>query len=110
MTDAIPFLVPCAIIAVMSIPLMLGIVPPNGVYGFRTRQTLADRELWFRANRFLGWALFIASGLSVAIFAAFPEHASGQSLVGLAVFVGPVAAAVGAGFVYVRRATRKASV
>ena len=99
----ISLLVPCAIIAVASIPLMLKVVPPNGIYGFRTQQTLANRELWFRANRFAGCALFIAAGVSGAIFAARPEYASGRSLVGLAVFLVPIVAAAVASFAYVRQ-------
>ena len=82
---------------------MLNAVPPNGFYGFRTQQTLADRELWFRANRFAGCALFIASGTSAAVFAVHPEYASGRSLVGLAVFLVPLVAALVASFAYVRR-------
>ena len=103
MDSAISFLVPCGIIAVASVPLMLNAVPPNGVYGFRTRQTLAHRELWFRANRFAGWALFIASGLSAAVFAFHPEYASGRSIAGFVVFIVPLVAALGASFAYVRR-------
>ena len=101
--SAISLLVPCAIIAVASIPLMLKVVPPNNIYGFRTQQTLANRELWFRANRFAGCALFIAAGVSGAIFAARPEYASGRSLVGLAVLLVPLVAAVVASFAYVRQ-------
>ncbi len=82
---------------------MLKVVPPNSIYGFRTQQTLADRELWFRANRFAGCALFIAAGVSAAIFAARPEYASGRSLVGVAVLLVPLVAAVVASFVYVRQ-------
>jgi uncharacterized membrane protein len=100
---AIFFLVPCAIIAVASIPLMLSVVPPNSFYGFRTQQTLANRELWFRANRFAGCALFIASVTSAVIFAAHPEYASGRSAIGLIVFLVPLVAAVVASFAYVRR-------
>jgi uncharacterized membrane protein len=69
---------------------MLKAVPPNKVYGFRTRQTLANRELWFRANRFAGTALFIAAGTSAVIFLLQPGYASGRSAVGLAVFVVPL--------------------
>lgn len=97
------FLVPCGIIAVASIPLILGVVPPNSVFGFRTRQTRTNRELWFRANRFAGGAFFIASGASAAIFATHPEYASGRSFIGLVVFVVPLVIAVAASFAYVRR-------
>jgi len=80
---------------------MLKAVPPNKVYGFRTRQTLANRELWFRANRFAGTALFIAAGTSAVIFLQ-PGYASGRSAVGLAVFVVPLIAALFASLAYVR--------
>jgi uncharacterized membrane protein len=103
MNFAISFLVPCAIIAVASIPLMLNLVPPNGVYGFRTQATLGNRELWFRANRFAGCALFIASGISAGIFVTQPEYASGRSFTGLLVFLVPLGAAVAASIHYVRR-------
>ena len=103
MSSAFSFLVPCAIIAVASVPLMLNVVPPNRVYGFRTQQTLANRELWFRVNRFAGCALFIASVTSAAIFAAHPEYASGRSVVGLVVFLVPLVAALVACFAYLRR-------
>jgi len=102
-SSAISFLVPCGIIAVASVPLILKLVPPNGAYGFRTQQTLADPELWFRANRFAGCALFIASGVSAIILLSQPGWASGSSLTGLAVLVVPLVIALAASFAYVRR-------
>jgi len=86
-----------------SIPLMLNVVPPNSIYGFRTPRTLANRELWFRANRFAGCALFVASVASAVVFALHPEYASARSPVGLLVFLVPLFAAVVASFAYVRR-------
>jgi uncharacterized membrane protein len=80
-------------------------VPPNRLYGFRTRQTLSNRELWFRVNRFAGSALFIAAATSGVIFLAIPEFASGRSIAGLIVLVVPLAFAVAASFAYLRRAT-----
>lgn len=81
---------------------MFGMVPPNGVYGFRTQQTLGSPKLWFRANRFAGFALFIAAATSAAIFLFQPEYASGRSLVGVAVLVVPIVAALVASVAYVR--------
>jgi uncharacterized membrane protein len=101
--SAFSFLVPCGIIAVASVPLMLKLVPPNGAYGFRTQQTLADPELWFRANRFAGSALFIAAGVSASVFVAHPEYAPGGSFAGLVVFLVPLVIALVASFAYVRR-------
>ena len=103
MDSAFSFLLPCAIIAVASIPLIFNVVPPNGVYGFRTRQTRANRELWFRANRFAGCAFFIASAVSAGIFAIHPEYASGRSFAGLVVFAVPLVIALATSFAYVRR-------
>ena len=103
MTSPFSFLVPCAIIAAASVPLMLKMVPPNRGYGFRTRRTLADSGLWYRANRFAGCALFIASAISAAVFLSNPDYASGRSLVGLMVLVVPLVIAVLASAVYVRR-------
>jgi uncharacterized membrane protein len=103
MTSTISLWVPSAIIAVGSIPLMLNLVPPNRVYGFRTPRTLANRDLWFRANRFAGCAFFIASAASAGVFAVHPGYASGRSLAGLAVFLTPLGAALVASVAYARR-------
>ena len=100
---AFSFLVPCGIIAVASIPLILSVVPPNRIYGFRTHQTLTNRELWFRANRFAGCVFLVASGVSAGVFAIHPDFASGRSFAGLVIFVVPLAIAVAASFAYVRR-------
>ncbi len=97
---------PCAIVAAASIPLILKMIPPNRLYGLRTQQTLADRELWFRANRFAGWALLLAAGASAAVFVAIPEYASGRSLMGLGILVLPLVIAIAASFAYLRRAAR----
>src|ERR1700709_2519276 len=97
------FWVPSAIIAVASVPLMLNVVPPNRIYGLRTQQTLANRDLWFRANRFAGCAFFIASAVSAAVFALHPEDASGRSLTGLGVFLAPLGVALAASVAYVRQ-------
>jgi uncharacterized membrane protein len=107
MSADISFLVPCGIIAALSIPLMLNLVPPNDVYGFRTEQTLSKPELWFRANRFAGCALFVAAGTSGAVLVSYPQYSSG--LAGLAVFVAPVLIALAASFAYVRRIENKAN-
>jgi uncharacterized membrane protein len=99
---------PCGIIAVASVPLILGVVPPNGFYGFRTRKTLADPAIWYRANRFAGCALFIAAAASAGIFAIRPEYAAGRDVGGVVVLVLPLAAAIAASFAYVRRIGRDA--
>lgn len=103
MSEPISLLVPCGIIAAACVPLMLNAVPPNRIYGVRTRLTLSDRAAWFRANRFAGWALFAASAASAAVFVAQPEYASGRSAAGLAVLIVPLVAALLASLAYLRR-------
>ena len=103
MNPPIGFFVPCAVIAALSLPLVFGLVPPNRLYGFRTRQTLANRELWYRANRFAGCALFIASLASGAVFLALPRYASGRSWEGLVILIVPLAIAVIASVFYAAR-------
>ena len=46
-----PFFVPAVIILVVSLPLVLGLIPRNRVYGIRTRQTLSDDRTWYSVNR-----------------------------------------------------------
>ena len=55
-----PFFIPAALIALISVPLILGIVPRQWAIGIRTPKTLADDETWLRANRFGGFVLFCA--------------------------------------------------
>ena len=41
---------PPLIIAVFSLPMALGVIPPNPIYGFRTAASMASREAWYSAN------------------------------------------------------------
>ena len=104
MSTVIPLLVPCGIVAAASIPLILKLVPPNKLYGFRTQRTLSDRDLWFRANRFAGCAFLIAAAASACVFVVAPEYASGRSAAGLVILVAPLAIALAASVAYLRRA------
>src|SRR5512139_2474948 len=62
-----PFLIPSFLILLASIPLVLGIVPRNRIYGIRTCKTLSDDAIWYPANRFGGWALIISSCLYLGL-------------------------------------------
>jgi len=103
-----PFLIPSIIMLVVAIPLALGLVPPNRVYGVRTRKTLSDPEIWRRANSFGGCALGLASLIS--IFAGRyvpypPAHSADVAalVVHLAVCFGPVLLALALTGLYIRR-------
>ena len=45
---------------VLSIPLILKKIPPNPIYGFRTKKTRSDRHIWYDANHYGGLQLFYA--------------------------------------------------
>ncbi len=49
----------------ISIPLILGKIPPNHWYGFRTRKTLSNKETWYKANKYMGKDLAIFGCLMV---------------------------------------------
>ncbi|MFH1807277.1 MAG: SdpI family protein [Pseudomonadota bacterium] len=50
MTDQ-PFFIPAMLFVVLGLPLLLGLVPRNRIYGFRSRQAMADDRAWYRINR-----------------------------------------------------------
>lgn len=91
----------CIVLIVISIPLILRVVPPNGLYGFRTAATQSSRAIWYPANAFMGWALSIAAVISAILLVMLPATVT-RWLV-WATFLVPLAAALAASFVYVNR-------
>lgn len=65
---------------IMGIPFILGRVKPNAYFGFRTPKTLSDPNVWYEANRFMGYALLAAgaviAGGAVLIRFQFPVDAA----------------------------------
>jgi uncharacterized membrane protein len=103
MGSNIPLLIGAAIIALVSIPLIANAAPPNRYYGFRTRQTLSDERVWYRANRFAGWAMFIASIMSATVLALVPRESPSTSVHAVGILVVPVLIAAFASYLYLRR-------
>ena len=54
------------LLGALSIPLILGRVPPNHWYGFRTSKTLRSAKLWRAANHYAGWCLLATGAATVA--------------------------------------------
>ena len=65
------------LILMLSLPMILGKVPPNGAYGFRTPKTMSSPEVWYPANRAAGWFMLAAMVVSIcfnlALWWTFPE-------------------------------------
>jgi hypothetical protein len=57
---------PPLIVAALSAPMALRLLPPNPVYGFRTAASLASPQIWYRANFWAG-AAGVALGLAGAV-------------------------------------------
>ena len=103
MNSSTLLLIGAGVIALVSIPLILKVVPPNHFYGFRTPSTLSNRTLWYRANVFAGWALLIAAVASIALNVGVSRGALPVVASELFVFVLPLVIAVVACLVYLRR-------
>ncbi len=91
----------CVLIVAISVPLMLKIVPPNGVYGFRTSVTRSSLDIWYAANAFMGWALSAGSVVSAGALIVLPPTVKRWLL--LTTFLLPLALAVVASFMYLDR-------
>lgn len=50
----------------ISLPLVLKLLPPNRWYGFRTRKTLSNADIWYAANYKGGVGLILASLIALA--------------------------------------------
>jgi uncharacterized membrane protein len=100
------------VLILVAIPLALGKVPPNVVYGFRTRATLADEDVWYDANAYFGRRLIVASLCGVlaagALYVTKPFPPDVFLPVSLVVLVAPalVAAVVTARYVRTLGQTR----
>jgi uncharacterized membrane protein len=57
----------CVVFIALAVPLILQKVPPNCVYGFRTRKTMSSTTTWYKANKFLGYGLVVAALVSLLI-------------------------------------------
>jgi len=89
-----PFFVPAVIIVVLSFPLILGLIPPNRVYGIRTHKTLSDDPTWYSVNR-LGGGLILAGSAFYLIVASVVPYSGDRLLVWaihLAAFLAPLVA------------------
>jgi uncharacterized membrane protein len=98
------WIAPLVVVGV-AVPLALGAVGPNQIYGFRTGKTLSSPEIWYLANRFAGIALAIAGMFTVlvnlAIWRAVRSVQRTLMYMTISLTV-PVLGAVAASLVYLR--------
>ena len=53
------------LLILLSIPLYVGKIPPNPIYGFRVPQTLDNPELWYKVNRYSARFLMLTGLLTI---------------------------------------------
>jgi hypothetical protein len=56
-----PFAIPAVLFFLISVPLVVGVIPRNRFYGFRTPKTMSDDRVWYRVNRVAGIGVALAS-------------------------------------------------
>jgi SdpI/YfhL protein family len=96
-------LLACALLAIVSVPLMLKLIPPNPLYGFRTQKAMSNPEVWFAVNAVGGRALLVASGLSALALMGYSGTWLRSPWAQLAALVIPLVAAIVATLAYERR-------
>ena len=94
----------------LSIPLILGWVPPNWVYGFRVRRTKENPEVWYPVNKYAGkWLLGVGSAIvagAVGLYLVPGISVDGYALGVLAVVSVGLTAAIGMSVRYLWRIGR----
>jgi len=92
----------------ISIPLILQKIPPNQWYGWRTKKSLSNKEIWYEINRYGGKDLFAAGlvasvGALVLLIFRTELSESAISCSGLVLLLVPLAIVVFRGFRYERK-------
>lgn len=73
------------LLAALSVPLILGKIGPNGLYGFRVKKTLEDPAVWYPVNAFAAKRLLIVGlGISLSALLLFIVPGSQQDVYALA--------------------------
>ena len=103
MTSRVSLSITCLVLAVVSLPMILGKVPPNSTYGFRTRLTLSSPDIWYAANAFSGWSMLIAAAICLATLWFLPEGLLARPWIPIASFLVPVGLSLLASLIYLRR-------
>ncbi len=77
------------LLAALSVPLILGKIGPNPLYGFRVKKTLEDPAVWYPVNAYAARRLLVA-GLAVSVAAAVLFLVPGMDLLVYALACGAI--------------------
>lgn len=95
------------LVAGLCVPLILRKVKPNRWYGFRSKRTLGDPEVWYRVNRLGGAFLLVASlgtlfGCLVPVLNHWPDVGAAAVTLTSVVIASAVVMVVGGVWILVR--------
>ncbi len=68
------------VLIVLGVPLAIGRVAPNSVYGYRTAKTLGNAAVWYPANRYCGRAMVYAGVATVVLALGALELARAEGM------------------------------
>ena len=60
------FIISGFILCIISIPMILKKIKPNGLYGFRVQKTLENPDIWYAVNCYSGKWLLVTGLIIVA--------------------------------------------
>ena len=103
---SISFLVPGIMEIILSVPLILEKVKPNILYGFRVKKTLSNKEIWYKANKYMGRDMLVA-GLILSIgsigFFVFEMDIMTIAIIGLLLVAAPLVIMIVRAFIYLKK-------
>lgn len=88
------------VVIALSIPLIFGMVKPNGLYGYRTKKTVSNSKIWYAANRFTGLTLLLAGCVTTLLSMMFIFS---NSQVSTLILVAPYIVAILCSMSYVKK-------
>jgi len=66
------FLFSGVLVMALSAPMIIGKIPPNGLYGFRVKKTMENPDIWYPVNAYSGkWLLAIGLVMVLAAVGLF---------------------------------------
>lgn len=79
------------LLVVVALPLALRLIPPNAVYGVRSRETLASRGRWYDTNAKAGRLLLLGGAWLIGLSYLHPGwRLDAGALLANAYLIGPL--------------------
>lgn len=91
----------------ISIPLVLEKIPPNPWYGFRVSKTMSNKEIWYKANKYMGKDFILLGSImivyNVMLVLFQPAFICDEPVINLVLLTGGTAIVIIRSFLYLRK-------